>query len=366
MDTSSIASPQMAAIPVTHRKLSRSFHVITAHTADTPDGLPEDFDRLAGLDGTLIFLMGLRQLPRLCQRLIASGKPADTPAAVVGKTALRDTLAGLPGRAEGFPGPAVIVVGPVAALDLTSRETRPLDGLRVGLTGTAHFQQRVSAELRRLGAEPLSLQTSRVEPACTATQLRETLEQGWDWIALSSPNGVRQFFSLLREGRYDLRRLAPVRFAVIGPGTARALEEQGFFFDLMPEVYDTASLGAALAERCEGGRVLLAGAENASDTPRQLLTERGICCLRFSLYRLAVGAPRADDADWLVFGSAGGVENYCQAGGDLKGRAVCCIGAVTARRARERGAERIVTADAATAQHLADALLRAQEQVALS
>ena len=60
--TSAVAVPGAAGIPVTHRGTSRGFHVVTAHTADTPDGLPEDLEDLARLPGTLVFLMGLAQL----------------------------------------------------------------------------------------------------------------------------------------------------------------------------------------------------------------------------------------------------------------------------------------------------------------
>ena len=77
--TSAVAIPALAGIPVTHRGVSRSFHVVTARTADTPDGLPEYFDQLAPLPGTLVFLMGLSRLERIAQRLTDAGKPADTP-----------------------------------------------------------------------------------------------------------------------------------------------------------------------------------------------------------------------------------------------------------------------------------------------
>ena len=97
--TSAVAIPALAGIPVTHRGVSRSFHVVTARTADTPDGLSEYFDQLAPLPGTLVFLMGLSRLERIAQRLTDAGKPADTPAAVVSggssphPAAVRGTLA---------------------------------------------------------------------------------------------------------------------------------------------------------------------------------------------------------------------------------------------------------------------------------
>lgn len=126
--TSAVAVPALAGIPVTHRGMSRSFHVVTAHTADTPDGLPEYFDDLARLPGTLVFLMGLSRLEMIAQRLAQAGKAPETPAAVASggnaphPTTVRGTLADIAvkTRAAGVQPPAVIVVGDVAALELTT------------------------------------------------------------------------------------------------------------------------------------------------------------------------------------------------------------------------------------------------------
>ena len=112
-------------IPVTHRGLSRGLHIVTAHTADTPDGLPMDFEHLAKLDGTLVFLMGLAQAEKIAARLQGAGKPGDTPAAVLSggnaphPTCVRTTLADLPGAAGGIQPPGIILVGDVAAMDMS-------------------------------------------------------------------------------------------------------------------------------------------------------------------------------------------------------------------------------------------------------
>ncbi len=124
--TSPIAIPALAGIPVTHRGLSQSLHIVTAHTADTEDGLPAYFDQLAALPGTLVFLMGLSRLERITRRLMAAGKPAETPAAGLSggnaphPAAVRGTLEDIAAkaRAAGVQAPAVIVVGDVAALEL--------------------------------------------------------------------------------------------------------------------------------------------------------------------------------------------------------------------------------------------------------
>lgn len=130
--TSPVAIPALAGIPVTHRGLSQSVHIVTAHTADTEDGLPACFDGLARLPGTLVFLMGLSRLEKIVQRLLDAGKPSDTPAAVLSggnaphPATARGTLADIAEktRAANVQPPAVIVVGDVAALELTAQSVK--------------------------------------------------------------------------------------------------------------------------------------------------------------------------------------------------------------------------------------------------
>ena len=122
---SPIGIPAEFGIPVTHRGASRGLHIVTAHISDTPDGLPADFDHLAKLDGTLVFLMGLSQAEKIAARLMAAGKSPDTPAAVlsggnsVNPACVRTNLHGLPEAAKGVQSPAIILVGDVAAMDLS-------------------------------------------------------------------------------------------------------------------------------------------------------------------------------------------------------------------------------------------------------
>lgn len=115
-----------AGIPVTHRGASRALHIITAHTSDTEDGLPADFDYYAKLEGTLVFLMGLKQLPKITKRLMEAGKSSATPVAVLsgGNSAnparVRSTLERIAQEVEvaKVKAPAIIVIGEVAGMDL--------------------------------------------------------------------------------------------------------------------------------------------------------------------------------------------------------------------------------------------------------
>lgn len=121
--SSAIAIPGEAGIPVTHRGLSREVHIITAHTRAEQQ---PDYRRYAALEGTLVFLMGLQRLEKIAADLQAGGMAEDIPAAVVSggnsahRAAVRAPLSGIAAAARqaGVEAPAVIVVGPVASLDL--------------------------------------------------------------------------------------------------------------------------------------------------------------------------------------------------------------------------------------------------------
>ena len=118
---SAIGIPAEYGIPVTHRNVSRSLHIITAHTADT-EGLPPDMEKYAQLEGTLVFLMGLGKLSLIAESLIKNGKSPATPAAVLSggnapnPVCIRGTLETIAQLAKDAQPPAIILVGEVAAL----------------------------------------------------------------------------------------------------------------------------------------------------------------------------------------------------------------------------------------------------------
>ncbi|MGW5015942.1 uroporphyrinogen-III C-methyltransferase, partial [Micromonospora chalcea] len=119
--TSAIAVPEVAGVPVTHRGVAHEFTVVSGHLApDAPASLVR-WDALAGLRGTLVILMGLKNLAAISATLIAHGKPADTPAAVIqeGTTSAQRTLRSTLGavaadvEAAALRPPAIVVVGDV-------------------------------------------------------------------------------------------------------------------------------------------------------------------------------------------------------------------------------------------------------------
>lgn len=358
--TSAIAIPAAAGIPVTCRRLSRSVHIVTAHTAGTKGGLPEDFDRLAKLEGTLVFLMGLGCLSEIVRRLIGAGKDPETPAAVLsGGNALhpatvRGPLCRLPELAAEVKAPAVIVVGAVAGLELAGIAAKqPLSGLRIGLVGTPGMLERLSGPLADAGARVVRLLTLEVEPLPVPLA---GLERAW--LVFTSGNGVRRFFQAMAEEGRDIRTLAGCRFAVIGASTGRVLQRYGIYADLCPEEFTTAALGTALLRRAgpEETLVLLRSAQ-ADNTLRTVLEKAGRKVQDIRIYDVR---PRREEwatpeeADLLIFSSAGGVRAFEAAFGPPRAPCVC-IGGVTA--AALAGRKGIVTAAKPTAESVLEAVL---------
>lgn len=367
--SSAIAIPAAAGIPVTHRHLSRSVHILTGHTA--ADGLPEDMDHLAALKGTLVFLMGLSHLEQITESLLAAGKPADTPAAVISggnaaypavTRASLDAVARRAREADVRP-PAVIVVGDTAALDLSGTVERPLAGIRVGLTGTDAMAARLRAALEPLGAETRQVERALVEdlPWETAGLFRDRR-----WLVLTSVNGVEAFFRHLRRERVDLRCMAGCKFAVIGAATGAALERHGILPELCPPAYTGAALAAALTERVSPEEdVLLLRAEEGTPLLPSLLQRHGIPVRDVPIYKVRsdreaakAAEPVLETLDYLVFSSAGGVERYFTVHGVVPAGIMCvCIGGVTAGALRAWYKGPFLTAASISAEGIAEAIL---------
>jgi uroporphyrin-III C-methyltransferase/precorrin-2 dehydrogenase/sirohydrochlorin ferrochelatase len=122
--TSSIAAPALAGIPVTHRGVAHEFTVVSGHVAPDSEHSLVDWAALGRLRGTIVVMMGLKNLPAIAARLVAEGRPAETPVAVVqeGSTAhqrsLRSTLGAVAAdvASAGLRPPATVVIGDVVAI----------------------------------------------------------------------------------------------------------------------------------------------------------------------------------------------------------------------------------------------------------
>lgn len=370
--SSALAIPAGAGIPVTHRGLSRSVHIITGHTADTPDSLPADLPHLAKCQGTLVFLMGLGRLNLIAQRLMAYGRSPDTPAAVISggnspnPAAVRGTLADIADKAAGVQPPAVIVVGAVAELDLSSTIPAPLAGIRVGVTGTASVADKLTAQLQKLGADVRTVSRSVVQELSPSPTLHELCSNAPKWVVLTSPNGVEVFFRHLGALGIDLRKLHTCRFAVIGPATQKALTAHGILADLCPERHTSAGLAEAIVQAARlGEEIFLLRSKKGTPVLREHPEQAGFMVHDLALYDTVTDhtctAGSLDDLDYVTFCSAGGAEEFFRQYGKLpEGVTPVCIGEVTATAVRRHTGAAPLVSEETTAESIVNLFLKSQ------
>jgi len=296
--TAGIAGPAYAGIPVTHRGLATCYTLITGHDAEALETEDEDLSQLL-LRGTLVFYMGVRNLPRIARQLMALGRPAETPAAVIQwgtqprQRTVIGTLADIASKAkdEAIQPPAVIVVGNVVSLQesLSWFESRPLFGRRIVVTRAQSQASDLVSRLHELGADVFEFPTIAIEPP----EQMEPFDPigSYDWVVLTSVNGVDMLFERLEALGQDARDLAGVRLCVIGSATAEAVRKRFLRVDLMPEKYVAEDLMAALLERepeLKGKRFLLPRADIARSFLPEELRKHGADVKELIAYRTVV------------------------------------------------------------------------------
>lgn len=236
--TSPIAVPAYNGIPVTHRDFTSSLHIITGHKRQG-QAYDINFEALVHTEGTLVFLMGVTALGDICGSLVKAGMDKDMPAAVLqkGTTAGQKRIVATVSTLEeevkrrGIETPAIIVVGKVCALaeEFAWYEKLPLAGWKVLVTRPRDLISTMVSKLRLLGAEVLELPAIRTEPLEQQEALYDALSQleRYQWIAFTSPTGVKVFFEEMKKSGTDIRKLGGVKIAAIGNGTKKALLERG-------------------------------------------------------------------------------------------------------------------------------------------
>lgn len=357
--TSAVAVPAYLGIPVTHRDLASSVHIVTAHKKDGT--LPDiRYRALTEGGGTLVFLMGLHTIRAVMEGLLREGIEPDLPAAVLerGTTARQRKIVGTVGNIAALTeeasvrSPAIILVGHAA--DFTGMEwfdRRPLAGVKIAVTRPKERISRLSSMLREKGAEVLELPSIRVVPVEENEKLSRELEQigTYTWLVFTSPSGVRIFRRELSGRKVDVRSLSHLKIAVIGEGSRRELEEWGLFPDLVPDVYDGEHLGSALAERIrQGEKVLLPRARAGGRKLVEKLQEAGAVVTDLPTYdTLYDTCPYVDyeeeffngGTDYVMFTSASTVRGFVKSAPSLDFSKVTalCIGQMTCREARDAG-----------------------------
>lgn len=402
--TSAISVPAYAGIPVSHRGIATSFHIVTGHEKAESNGeLSLDFETLAKCQGTLIFLMGVANMDFIARHLVECGKDPKTPVAFIekGTTPYQRTVMATLATAgetivrEKVTAPAITIMGGVVELgkSLAWKKNLPLSGKRLVVTRAAKQASGITARLTALGAEvietpmietrtlpapimqnviasPRSLSVAEVGARQSSPAVFDSFAD-FDLLAFTSVNGVESFFKQLFDAGYDVRVLAGKKIASVGKITEKKLLEYGIRCDYVPEDHTAEGLGKLLAtlvpQSTEGAtsnpipQILLLQGNLADDTMTKLLPKatRWVVYETLPVSELPEWKREAvESADAVVFASSSAVENFVKVmpqsieGSDshpepralsLKPQTSFCIGRLTEATARKHGFETITS-----------------------
>jgi uroporphyrinogen III methyltransferase/synthase len=384
--TSAIAAAAYAGIPVTHRDFTSTLAIITGNEDPLKEDSSIDWAKISTGAGTLVFLMGMANLPHITKRLMDNGRSPETPAALVRwgtrpqQRTLVGTLADISRKAasEGFKNPAIIIVGEVVSLreKLNWFEKKPLFGKRILVTRSREQASVLSEALEALGAEPLEFPTISVAEPEDYKPLDLAIKDlaKYKWVIFTSVNGVKYFFRRLHDNHRDIRDLYGAKLCAIGPKTREALEKYGLLVDYVPNEFRAEEILKELQGKVAAGdRILLPRADIARKVLPEALTGLGALVDEVTTYRTLPGAGqaglildmlKAGEINLITFTSSSTVRNFVHMPGVgdisslLSGVTVACIGPVTAATARELGVRVDLVAEEYTIEGLVSAILK--------
>ncbi len=383
--TSAVAGPAYAGIPLTHRDYASSVSFITGHEKPGKEESAHNWDSLAKGTSTLVFFMGMKNLPIIANNLMQHGMASDTPVALVhwGTTCRQRTLvadlATVAAEAErfGFGPPSLIVVGHVVKLrpKLKRFERKPLLGKGIVVTRAREQASSLLAMLQEHGACCNQFPTIQITPMDSYEPLEKAILAlaQYDWLIFTSVNGVKYFWKQLLEIGLDTRILGGIKVAAIGPATADALRDRGVMPDFVPPKYVAESVVAGLLELgVKGAKVLLPRAKEAREVLPEELRKAGAEVDIIPVYETL---PAGEDADKVVaamdkgeihcvtFGSSSTVDNFFSVvqpeviKRNQPGIKLACIGPITAKTLAGYGFSADIQPEDFTIPALVDALV---------
>jgi uroporphyrinogen III methyltransferase/synthase len=382
--TSAVAAPAYAGIPITHRSFCSSVSFITGHEDPTKAESSLNWEAFARSGSTLVFFMGVKNLPHITGNLMKAGLAGDTPAALIrwGTTcrhkSLVATLATMPEEAarHGFAPPSLFVVGGVVSLrdTLAWYEQRPLLGQGVVVTRSREQASDLVRLLAEEGACCYEFPAIEIAPLDDPAPVRRTIGRlfDYDWVIFTSVNGVKCFFEQIEALFLDARALAGIKVAAIGPATAEALAARGIRADFVPDRFVAEAVVEGLLDQgVAEAKVLIPRARQAREVLPERLAEAGAEVTVLAVYETRpsgqdpaeiIEAMRVGEIRYVTFTSSSTVKNFfaaippevLRAAGTVK---TACIGPVTAATLAQYGFTPDVTAEAYTIPALAQAII---------
>ena len=383
--TSAISVPAYAGIPVTHRAVATSFAVVTGHEDPTKGKSNMRWEHLATGVDTLVFLMGVANLPHITKKLIENGRPADTPAAVIRwgtKPEQRVLMTTVGTAAEdvvkaNLKPPAIFIVGDVVNLReklqwFDEPKTHPLFGKTVLVTRARSQASKLTARLEQLGAKVIEAPAIRIEePADHYEALDAAIAKlnDYQWLIFTSANGVDYFFARLMKTGKDARALGYAKVAAIGSATAAKLREYGIIADVVPREFRAEGVLEALKGKLPShAKILLPRAQEAREILPEKLREQGAVVDVAPAYQTVAAEVDAEslreklaagEIDLVTFTSSSTVTNLVKIIGSadaLKEIKTAAIGPVTAETAKGNGIEPDIVAKEYTIDGLVEAI----------
>lgn len=384
--SSALACPAYAGIPITHRTMASSAAIVTGHEDPTKREPHVAWKSLAQQHGTLVILMGMRNLPTIVRSLLDAGKPPTTPVALIqwGTRSAQRTVTGSlqdivkKSTDAGIDPPTTIIVGDVVTLreKLNWYERRPLFGKKVMITRALSQAKECSDLLYNFGAETIECPTiEMISPADTADLDRaiDNIEQ-YHWAVFTSVNGVTYFMRHLHDRNLDLRILHNLRLCCIGPRTAQELRKHGLISDIVPDTFQAEGVIDALTPfGLKGKRILIPRAEVARDILPDTLRALGAEVTVPAVYRTvrpnrdvtwAEEMLRGKEISVITFTSSSTVRNFVDLFGGrdcahklLSHTTIASIGPITSGTVKEFGLTPTIVAKENTIPALVDAIV---------
>ncbi|OON98048.1 MAG: uroporphyrinogen-III C-methyltransferase [Epulopiscium sp. Nele67-Bin005] len=324
--SSALAGPMYAGIPLTHRDYSSSFHVITGHLKAGACEL--NWEAIANVGGTLVFLMGVANLKTICINLISNGMAKVTPVAVIycatlpNQKVIVGTLDTI--YKEETRSPSIIVVGEVVRLreQLNFFEKRPLFGKTIVVTRSRVNSSNLVQQLQNLGANVLQAPTIVIQKIENNMELDNSITNllDYNYIIFTSQNAVDIFFARLFEKNLDCRYLSCLKVVVVGDNTKKVLEGYGICADIMPKNFSAKSLCNELATSLKKtDKILFPTAKNPTSTIQTELEKLGCLIDVIPVYETKIDYSSKEellniilekDIDYITFTSSSTVKNF--------------------------------------------------------
>lgn len=370
--SSSIAVPEYAGIPVTHRGVSKSFHVFTGHTAENEPW--HNFEVIAKLDGTLIFLMGIKNLDRISGDLIKNGKSPETPIAIIEKgttpfqRVTEGTLSTIVEIAEArkIVPPAIIIVGDVVKFrdEFMWREKQEFFGKRILITRDSAQSDEFAQMFTREGAAVMELPLIKI--LGNSENVDKDYLKKFSCILFNSPNGVRHFMDKIE----DMRILGDKKIGVVGKKTEEAIKNYRIVPDFVPEEYRIDRLTEAACRFTGVGDEILVVTSDISPGDAEAWNEKyGRKFTKYAAYQTIKTPAEKENAekilaqvDYITLMSSSTAEAlYESIDGDLsllQGKKLVSIGPVTSETMRKLGMEVALEAEEYDMDGIAEAIRR--------